>query len=365
MIYDCHGHEFCEIIRPAFHPKGDLHLHNHHRFFFRLSVFASILALFVIVLGAYTRLTHAGLGCPDWPGCYGHALAPTAVSQIDVAKSPFPLELITPDKAWTEMVHRYFAFTLATLTVLIAFFGLWRALQQKQNAFVPLALIACIIFQALLGKWTVTWKLLPAIVMGHLLGGLVVLSLLWTQALILLKPRLPQMQSFSALRLPVLIALLLVFFQIALGGWVSSNYAAIICPHFPMCDQTLIPPLDFKHAFNLFVPIGINYYGGNLDYIARVTIQMTHRYGAFVIVTYLSLLGLWLISSRTVRRLRPLGLLILLLLAIQFSLGVLNVVWVLPLPIAVAHNGFAALLLLTLVTLNFVVFSQKDEAILD
>lgn len=321
----------------------------------KLAIIATLLALAVVMLGAFTRLSDAGLGCPDWPGCYGHAVVPKAQTQIDPLYAATPLESA---KAWTEMTHRYFAGALATLCIILGIVNLLPSKTQRTPKWIPILLIVMIVFQALLGMWTVTLKLLPAVVMGHLLGGMTLLSLLWLTALYAMPaPRQPT-QNLSKFKPWAILGLIIVATQIALGGWVSSNYAALACPTFPVCHGSLFPPMDLRHAFNFLSPIGTNYFGGTLDAPARVAIQMVHRYGAFITATYIGLLALWLLLTR--KDLRVLGGVLLSLLLIQFSLGVMNVIKLLPLPIAISHNGVAALLLLTLITLVYRVCRQPQ-----
>lgn len=301
---------------------------------------ALLLAFVVVTLGAYTRLQDAGLGCPDWPGCYGQMLAPAGES-----------------KAWTEMVHRYAAGSLGLFILAIAGLSWRRGLSRK--VIVPTLLVGLVLFQAALGMWTVTLKLLPVVVMGHLLGGLSIFALLWV---VFLQQRTWQVNEFAARLKPwALIALVLVGLQLALGGWVSSNYAALICPTFPTCQGALWPPTDFKTAFDIFSPIGINYQGGVLGNTARVTIHMMHRVGALIVAGYLLGLGFYLLRQKQSIVLRKIALAILLLLFTQIMLGVLNIEWLLPLPIAVAHNGVAALLLASIVALVFYCFTSATS----
>lgn len=293
---------------------------------------ALVLAFSVAMLGAYTRLQNAGLGCPDWPGCYGQWVAPAGAS-----------------KAWIEMTHRYAAGSLGLL-ILFLFFLSVRA-GRIRNAAIPLLLVGLVIFQAALGMWTVTLKLFPLVVMGHLLGGMTIFALLWVA---FLQQQRDSVDTLARRMRPwAMVALIIVVTQIALGGWVSSNYAALICPTFPSCQGYLWPPTDFKTAFNVFSPLGVNYQGGILGNTARVTIQLMHRIGASVVASYLAGLGIYLLYQKQSKRLRILACVMLFLLCLQVSLGILNIKWLLPLPIAVAHNGVAALLLISVVSLVF------------
>lgn len=315
----------------------------------KIILLAVCFALFVVTLGAYTRLTDAGLGCPDWPGCYGKMVLPKAEPALEQAQMSYPLIPIEQRKAWTEMSHRYAAGTLGFFILFIAFQG-FKGLQQR-FAFpriVPFVLLGLLIFQAALGMWTVTLKLLPVVVMGHLLGGISILSCLWWCYLSISKKQ--QQKALVQFKPWVLLGAVIVFCQIALGGWVSSNYAGLSCVGFPGCNGMLVPPLDLHHAFDVMSTVGANYQGGLLDPTARMTIQFVHRVGAMITFFYVVILASILFlkgDSHT----KKAALVALLLVCIQFGLGVMNVVRLLPLNIAVAHNGVAALLLLSMLTL--------------
>lgn len=328
--------------------------------YFRLALLATILALGVVVLGAFVRLSDAGLGCPDWPGCYGHVDVPRSTQEIEQANAAYPDRPVEAHKAWKEMVHRYFAGTLGLLIFALAWLAVRRRHRPGQQVKIPLLLVVVVIFQALLGMWTVTIKLNPTIVMAHLLGGLTTLSLLWWVTVRqgrLFAVRLDS-SSLRTLRVPALIGLLLVIFQIMLGGWTSANYAALHCSDTILtCQGQVVPPLDFREAFVLWRGTELNFEGGVLDNTARVTIHFVHRVMAVVVLIYLLWLGLRLARQTQYRPLRPLGMAILVAVLAQVSLGISNVVFMLPLPVAVAHNAGAAILLLTMVTLNAVVRS--------
>ncbi len=307
------------------------------------------MALLVVVLGAFTRLVDAGLGCPDWPGCYGYFTVPETAEEIRVAESRFPAALVEVGKAWAEMVHRYFATGLGALIVGITWFA-YR--NRRQVPFgLPVALLFMVILQGAFGAWTVTLKLWPQVVTAHLLGGFTTLSLLWLLAL-----RLGLGAGLAAdrrLRRHAAVALAVVVLQISLGGWVTSNYAALACPDLPTCHGQWLPPLDFANGFDVFQSVGPNYLGGLLESDARVTIQVMHRLGALVVLVVVGWLG-W----RLLRDQSQLAPWILGLLVVQLALGVLNVVWVLPLWVATSHNAGGALLLLGLVTVNYRAFSK-------
>ncbi len=312
---------------------------------YKLSFVAVILAFTVILLGTYTRLVDAGLGCPDWPGCYGFLTVPEEPHDIQIATEAFPDTPIAADKAWPEMVHRYFAGSLGVLVAALAVLGFINRAKKEQPLILPFALLGIIIFQAALGMWTVTMGLLPIIVIGHLLGGFITLTLL---LILFLNIRHGNPIAWaSPVRTAALLAVIIVFIQIVLGGWTSANYAGIICSDFPTCQGKMVPPLDFSGAFTVSTE-GVNsYLGGHLDNISRVTIQWMHRLGALVATLYLC----FLIFKLFVSGWNKFALWISALLIAQISLGISNVAFSLPLTVAVAHNGVAVLLLMSLATL--------------
>ena len=322
-----------------------------NRHFHRLAVIAAVVAICVIVLGAWVRLSHAGLGCPDWPGCYGQLTWPDAVVEVQSAKQLFPERPLETDKAWKEMVHRYLAGTLVLLVLAINWL-VWRRGEQTRE-FRGLAgfLLGLIIFQTLLGMWTVTWKLFPMIVMGHLLGGMATFSLLLWLAFSSRQAHdfLPG-RHLAAMRHLVIMGLAVLLTQIALGGWTSSNYAALACPDLPRCTGQWWPETNFTEGFILWREIGVDYEGGILDQASRTAIHITHRAGA--VITLLVLLYAGFRFSRSPGLGRS-GALLIALVSVQFALGVMNIALKLPLANAVAHNGMAALLLGILVWLLF------------
>lgn len=333
---------------------------NARRWFYRLSLFATLLTLVVAVLGAYVRLTDAGLGCPDWPGCYGSMVVPETAAELNRANAAFPQRPVEIGKGWTEMIHRYFAGGLGLVLFALAGMAVARRRQADQAVVLPLAIAALVIFQAVLGMWTVTWKLKPVIVMAHLLGGLTILSLLWWQTLQARQRvgglRFAPLPRLSGLRAALLAGLIVVVLQIALGGWTSTNYAAVACNEFPTCNLGQYWPqqADFSEGFTLWHEIGPSYeFGVHLSHAAKVAIHLTHRAGAVVVLVVLLALA-WTLWRAVPGRTASAGAAVLsATLALQLLLGIGNVVLNLPLPVAVAHNAGAALLLLVLVTLNF------------
>ena len=304
-------------------------------------------------MGAYTRLSNAGLGCPDWPGCYGHVTVPSKPNVIKQAEAKYHGQTVKPQKAWLEMIHRYLAGTLATLILGILIY-LW--MSKSASKTLAMFLTAIVVFQAALGMWTVTMKLMPIVVMSHLLGGYTVIALLFLIYLSLKRQQNPIKGIETAIKPSIkthaVLALCALIIQIMLGGWTSTNYAALSCTSLPICQGDWIHHLQFLQAFSPFQGQHNTYEFGVLDANARTTIHVCHRIWA--IVTSLVLLSLcyrlWQ-SKFQYTKVAAIGLCLLLLL--QVSLGMSNVLFQLPLPIAVAHNGGAVLLLLMLVFINF------------
>ena len=317
----------------------------------KLVWFAAGLTFCVIVLGAYVRLSDAGLGCPDWPGCYGQIDVPKGDQEIAAAQQAFPGKPVEGHKAIKEMAHRYLAGSLGLLILAIAAVAWRRRKQLEQSPMLASVLVGLVIFQALLGMWTVTLLLKPAIVSAHLLGGMTTFALLVWLALRqgANNPRLDFPQA-RRVRAWAWLGLMIVFAQIVLGGWVSSNYAALACADFPMCQGRWLPAMDFSHAFHFTRELGMTTSGTLLPHEALTAMHWAHRVGALVTFLYIGGLSIALLRNR---ELATLGASMLGLLLVQLSLGISNVLFSLPLPVAVAHNGTAALLLISLVVLNF------------
>jgi heme a synthase len=366
-----------------------------HRHFHRIAWLAVALALAVIVFGAFVRLSHAGLSCPDWPTCYGRATWPVQPHQVAAANEAFPQRAVETDKAWREQVHRHAAATLGLLVAVLALLAarqrrgglalvtvccalvaaaiplymrglylpssllvalaeaalLGLAWHWRRTPFVALALVtlAVIVLQAMLGMWTVTWLLKPVVVMAHLLGGLTTLALLLWMAWHSTPAQALLAGNARALRRLGWIGLALLAVQIALGGWVSANYAALACGvEFPTCLGRWWPDPDFREAFVLWRGIGVDYEGGVLDGPARAAIQLAHRLFA------LPVLGFLLVFAVMLRRspgLSGWGWALGVALGLQVGLGIANVLYALPLWMATAHNAGAVLLLFVLVSL--------------
>lgn len=327
-----------------------------------LALAATLLAFLVVGVGAYTRLVHAGLGCPDWPGCYGFLTVPESAEAIDLAASRFPDDPVSPAKGWVEMGHRYIAGLLMVLVLVLALVSFSRRHQPGQPWRLALVILGLITLQAAFGMWTVTLKLWPQVVTAHLLGGFATLSLLFLLTL-RLSPvgwtALPAGRWRRQLNILSRLGLGLVIIQITLGGWTSANYAALACPDLPTCQGVYWPPMDLIQAFDMGQTIGPNYLGGQLDSKARTAIHMSHRLGALLV--FLVLVGmLWVAKKYTVtldfkqrRGMLWLSRLVLLALILQLTLGISNILGQLPLAVAVAHNLGGAALLLALVAFNY------------
>ena len=321
-----------------------------------------LLAFVVIVLGAYTRLSDAGLGCPDWPGCYGVLLGvPESATDIAKANTEFD-RAVEVGKAWKEMIHRYFAGTLGILIFVIAIILFRKDQNGDRHVFLGVVIASLLIFQALLGMWTVTLQLKPIVVVGHLLGGFALFSLLgWQWLRTISFPSLFSVQLSSCMFGFSLVVIFILACQIALGGWVSSNYAALACVDFPTCQQQWWPEMDFHNAFVLWRGLGVDYEFGVLDHPARAAIHVTHRIGAIVAALAIFIYALQLRKSAMDNSvLRKTSTVILLLLIVQLGLGVLNILLHLPLINAVLHNAVALLLLFSLVSSAYMVGYSRN-----
>ena len=298
----------------------------------KLVLFTFALAFVVILLGAYTRLTDAGLSCPDWPNCYGYITAPHTDAQLQGAAQVYPLVPVDVKKAWTEMTHRYFAGTEGILILILSLSILFaRKAKDLKSTFIAVGLIALLLVQVMLGMLTVTKLLKPVIVLSHLLTGLSILSVLWWAYLDLHLRSTSQFANQSKPRWTpwIWLALFIVAAQITLGGWVSTHYAGLACVDFPYCNGRVLPDMQWNNL------------GGDL-----ITIHMLHRIGAMVTAIYLGILSLFLLSHKSYRMS---GIVILALIILQLSLGILNIVWLRPVWIALLHQAVAIVLLLTII----------------
>ncbi len=323
---------------------------------------ALILTFIVVVLGAYVRLSDAGLGCPDWPGCYGKLLGvPSSDVEVQQANTNFD-RAVEIGKAWKEMVHRYFAGTLGILIFIISLYLIRKDDNGNRHILSGVVLAGFLIFQALLGMWTVTLQLKPLIVMGHLLGGFALFNLIAWQWLRTKNFNLQlYVKDKSYLSLLAIVTIFIAVCQIALGGWVSSNHAALACTDFPLCQQSLWPAMDFKNGFVLWRGLGVDYEFGVLDHPARVAIHYSHRIGALITtgIIVLFVVNLWRRSDTASKSLNNVGTIIFALLVAQICLGISNVYFKLPLLVAVAHNGVALLLLFSLVSSVYMIKSAQ------
>ena len=317
--------------------------------FRRLARLAAVFCAIVVVVGAWVRLTDAGLGCSDWPGCYGHLHPAQVVDQaaeINAANPDRPFEY---QKALNEMVHRYIASTLGLLIIGLAVLSLLNRRDREQPRVLPWVLLGVVITQGLLGMFTVTLLLKPLVVTAHLAGGLTTLSMLWWLSLS------PQKRELKAAERPVrrlaIIALVMVAMQILLGGWTSTNYAAAACSDFPQCQASWWPGMDFRNAFVLWRGLGIDYEGGVLSAPARVAIHYSHRIGALMVTVVLVGLVIFAWWRGQTAAVRYAATAVLAALTLQLLIG-MNLVWQgWPLWLGTAHNAGAALTLLALVTL--------------
>ena len=321
--------------------------------------FTILLALCVIVFGAYVRLTDAGLGCPDWPGCYGFVTVPQTAEDYLSVEENFPGEIVDEGKAWREMIHRYIASLLGFL-ILLMFLKDFFSFRKDEGSLKDLklsgALLALVIFQGMLGMWTVTLKVHPLVVTAHLIGGLTTLSLLFFYY----RSIETDSEKFVSAPNVLFVGLSILILQIILGGWTSTNYAALGCPDLPLCYGEVWPSnMDFEEGFLKWQEVGVNYEGGQLSPSGRTAIHFVHRLGAIVALIALGLIGLRYLKH-TSDRVRVASILMLIALSAQLAIGILMVWFGIPLFLATAHNAFAALLLLSFINLLYTVKIKQN-----
>jgi heme a synthase len=327
--------------------------------FRRLVALTAVTTLVLIMLGAYVRLSDAGLGCPDWPGCYGNLTPHHSATEIRGAEAIQPGGPVTMAKAWKEMGHRYLAMIVGALIAAIMF-AAWRNRQLwAQSIVLPTVIASAVIFQAALGAWTVTLLLKPAIVTSHLIGGITILALLmW---LLVRQPMNGKwaegIMASSGLKSFAVVALVVVIAQVVLGGWVSTNYAALACSDLPTCHGQFMPEMDFANAFHVIRPLGVGPHGSLLTLEALTAIHWAHRVGAIIVTL---VLGSFAFSLMKVPSGKRASKMLLGLLVAQLLLGLSNVWFSLPLPVAVGHNGVAAMLVTWMLVINLRLRSQSN-----
>ncbi|WP_295952432.1 heme A synthase [Rhodoferax sp.] len=318
-----------------------------------LMVLTLFLTFDLVLFGAFTRLTDSGLGCPDWPGCYGNASPLGAIAEITQAQTAMPTGPVTHGKAWVEMVHRYLATSVGVLILTLAIASWWaRRKDASINPWWPTFTLVWVCVQGAFGALTVTMKLFPAIVTLHLVGGLVLLALLCAQAVGFTRPR-----SVPVARVGLGLACVLLAAQIVLGGWVSTNYAVLACNTFPLCQGSWWPVMDFQHAFEIWRPLGRMQDGSYLSFAGLTAIHYAHRLMAYLVLLVLALVAWRLQRSPATRRQ---GRWLAGLTLLQFATGLSNVVLGWPLLAAVGHTGGAAALV---VVLTWTVCAQRTSRV--
>ncbi|WP_438951036.1 COX15/CtaA family protein [Porticoccus sp.] len=329
-----------------------------------MAVTATALSIAVLILGVFTRLTDAGLSCPDWPGCYGHFSWLTDPDAIARAERLYPDNPIEQQKTVVDMVHRYTAGVLGILAIALAVISWLRREDEAYPFRLPTFILFLMVWQSLFGMWSVTLQLWPQIVSLHLLTGMVTCSLLWLLTLRLsgrewrLSPdvmgKLPGVKSW------LLAVITVTLLQILLGGWTSANYAAFACTEFPTCQGQWWPEMDFKNGFNLTQTIGPNYLGGKLEGEARVAIHVMHRLGGLIVGLLMVGLAVRLFTIKSTQ-FRCMALIMLAILTVQITLGVSNVFLMSPLLTALMHHLGSVLLMLVLVTLGARTWTARLE----
>jgi cytochrome c oxidase assembly protein subunit 15 len=328
--------------------------------FFRLALFSALFSLLLVLLAAWGRVYEAGLGCPDWPGCYGRLFAPQTAQELTEARAYFPRQPAEEEKLLKETLHRYFSGALGLLIIRLTVLG-WQLKKRvrRQQVLIPALVFVLVFAQVILGILTVKLQHKPLISMLHLSTGLSILGLLWW--IVLREQRFWRPVTaapaavLSRLRPRALFGLLLVIGQVALGGWMSVNYAALACPDFPVCQGSFRPPMNLFDGFALWRDIGLEYEGVLLNLEAATAIHMVHRTGALVTLLYVGWLAVHTLRLGAGSNLCRYGMLVLLLLLAQTTLGIISVLAHLPVAMVVAHHAVAALLMLSLITLNHAV----------
>ena len=313
--------------------------------------FAATFTLIVISVGAWVRLTDAGLGCPDWPGCYGILSTPDTESELLRAKELYPDSVIDIGKAWREMLHRYLAGTLGILVFIITFLMLKYA--KHVPKIYPISLSILIVIQSTMGMLTVTQLVKPTIVTTHLILGMTTAGLLlWNGLQIKLKNKIDQI-DFKLVNL-IFICILALILQIILGGWTSTNYASLACTDFPKClNQSWPSNMNYSDAFTVLNLPNINYETAPMVYEAKLAIHFTHRIGALILTLLYAALFIYLFYIQSNKTLKSIGIIVFLVFIFQIFLGISNVLMSLPISVAVLHTVNASILLLSMITLLF------------
>ena len=327
----------------------------------KLATLAFFLAIEVVLMGGFTRITDSGLGCPDWPGCFGSMVMTNDTDALIYLQERYPEIHVTPHKGWIEMIHRYIAGILGLLIVALCFIGYRERLRTPNYPYlVSLVLLGLVVVQGAFGAYTVTLKLLPNIVTLHLMGGLVIVS-----TLMYLRHRLKRLAERDTrllrMRKPVVIGIAVLFAQILLGGWVSTNYAGWACPGILNCASGSEVQYDFYNGFYFFPEVGLNYEGGQLEHGARAAIHMVHRAGAAIVTVYWLVLFLFLIKIEklTARK----GSHFIGLIVVQIAFGYANVVYAVPDSLAFIHHALGVLLLLSAWSIAYATAVADQEAI--
>ena len=331
--------------------------------FLRLAMFSALFAFLMVLIGAYAHISRAGLGCPEWPGCYGRLFAPTTAQELDETRVVTPRVTDEEAKAWKDTLHRYVSGSLGLLMFRLLYLG-WQLKKRyrKQQVIIPAVVFLLVFSQTILAAVTVTLQFKPLIMMSNLVTGLTILGLLWWVALReqrFWKPVNAAPAVLNDLRPRVFVGLLLVVAQIVLGGWTSANYAGLACPDFPTCRGAWWPNMDYVEGFAQWRAIGLDYEGGMLSLAAATAVHVAHRLGAVITFLYVGWLALHTMRLGYENNLCRYGFLVLVLVVAQVFLGATNVLFHLPIILGVLHTGFAALQLLSLITLNHVVRPRK------
>lgn len=312
-------------------------------------------------MGGFTRITDSGLGCPDWPGCFGKMVMTHDTATLAYLQERYPEIDVAVHKGWIEMIHRYIAGLLGLLILALAFVGY----REKNNTpnypyLLSLVLLGLVIVQGAFGAFTVTLKLLPNIVTLHLMGGLIIIS-----TLMYLRHRLKRLADGDTTRMQmrpvVLVGVFLLFIQMLLGGWVSTNYAGWACPGIVSCAPGAEVQYDFQNGFNFFPEVGPNYEGGQLEHEARAAIQLVHRIGAFVVTAYWLVLLWSLVKTETLARKKALHF--VGLIGAQIVFGYANVVYAVPDSLAFIHHALGVFLLLYAWSIAYATATELEEAV--